>query len=231
VKQAQIRGYMIPNDIKWVYDWFEIDATCPRDIQTVIDSLDPGEEIEVLVNSPGGAVTTGQEIFSMLQSCENSTAIVESEACSAASIAIMGAGRVIISPVGMIMIHNSALNGRISGDKNDFEKLVGMLTETDRAIASAYTYKTGMDEREILKLMNKETWLSAKQALALGFADEIKEPKHGLQMVAAREALPVTDKMIELAKLQRDQAEAKAKAEALEAQKNEILGDLFMYGI
>lgn len=224
MKQAQIRGYMIPNDIKWVYDWFEIESTCPKDLQSVIDTLDPGEELQVLVNSPGGAVTTGQEIFSLLQRLENSVAIVDSEACSAASIAIMGAAKVIISPVGMIMIHNCQLGGWISGDKNDFEKILNELAETDRAIASAYAYKTGMEMRELLKLMNHETWLSANRAIELGFADEIMQSTSQLQAVAAYEALPVTPEMIEQAKA------AKAQLE-LEAKKQEITDDLWTYGV
>lgn len=225
MKQAHIRGYMIPNDLKWIYDWFEYDSTCPNDIQKVIDTLEPGEELQVNVNSGGGAVSTGQEIFSMLSRLENTTAIVDSEACSAASVAIMGAKKVIMSPVGMIMIHNASVGGwGITGDKNDFEKVMNELTETDKAIAAAYVHKTGRSEREILNLMNKETWLTANKAIELGFADEVMHDTSQLQAINAYEALPVTPEMIERAKAERANKEK-------EAQKQEILGDLYSYGI
>jgi ATP-dependent protease ClpP protease subunit len=211
MKQASIRGDLISNDYKWIYDWLDYDSTCPNDIQAVMDELEPGEELQILVNSPGGMVTVGQEIFSLLQKCDNSVAIVESQACSAASVAIMGAKKVIISPVGMLMIHNASV-GYVSGDKNDMEQMMEALTEVDKAIASAYVYKTGLSEREVLKLMNRETWLTANRAIELGFADEkIESDQSQVQMVAAFEALRVTPEMIEQVKAEKVKKELEEK--------------------
>ena len=222
MKEAYIKGYMIPNEYKWAYDWFGYDSTCPKDIQAAIETLDQDEDLYVYVGSPGGSVVCGQEIFTMLKKC-NATAFIESEACSAASVAIMGAKKVVMSPVGLIMIHNSSAWAG-SGDKNDMQKIVGMLSETDKAIASAYADKTGMSEEDLLKLMNDETWLTAKRAVELGFADEIMSGSEKLDLVAAFEQLPVTEEMIAKARAEKEKLE-------LESVKQEVLSDLYLYGI
>lgn len=56
-----IKGDIICNDDKWIYDWFEMDATCPRDVTDILNSAAVDEEIEVLVNSGGGSVMAGQK--------------------------------------------------------------------------------------------------------------------------------------------------------------------------
>ena len=66
-----IKGDIISNDDKWIYDWFEMDATCPRDVTDILNSAAVDEEIEVLVNSGGGSVMAGQEIYSAIKQKKN----------------------------------------------------------------------------------------------------------------------------------------------------------------
>ena len=47
MKEAKIRGDIINNDTKWIYDWLEWESTCPNDIKSVIDTLDPGPFISL----------------------------------------------------------------------------------------------------------------------------------------------------------------------------------------
>ena len=64
--RINVRGVMIPNDYKWYYDWFGEDSTCPRDVQKVLDAMAEGDEIEVYINSPGGVIDVGSEIYTLL---------------------------------------------------------------------------------------------------------------------------------------------------------------------
>ena len=59
--RVNIRGVMIPNDYKFYYDFFGMDATCPADVQKVIDAVQPGDEIEVYINSGGGVIDVTPE--------------------------------------------------------------------------------------------------------------------------------------------------------------------------
>lgn len=92
-------------------------------------------------------------------------------AASAASVIAMSGKRVIIAPTAQMMIHN--VSSIAEGDYNEMLHKAGVLKEMNRSIANAYILKTGKPESEVLEMMNKETWLSAKSALQNGFVDEI----------------------------------------------------------
>ncbi len=223
MKEAQIRGDIINNDIKWIYDWLEWDSTCPNDIKSVINTLDPGEELRVIVNSGGGDVYAGQEIYTLLRKCENSVAEIDSMAGSAAGVAAMGASRVLISPVGMIMIHNVTGSGYTSGDYHLYEKRAKALKEMNAALAKAYSEKSGKTLEEILKIMDRETWLTANQAIEMGFADETLGA--GMQVTNSYVGLRLTEEIRQ--RVMKEKAEADKNKEL----KNEILKDLEMYGV
>ena len=93
-------------------------------------------------------------------------------AASAASVAIMGADKVLISPTAQIMIHK-ALYGYVSGNSDDLDKASNALKSSDKAIINAYVAKTGLSEEEILEMMRNETYMSASEAVEKGFADEV----------------------------------------------------------
>ena len=103
------------------------------------------------------------------------------------------------------------------------KKNAEILQRMNEALAASYVAKTGKDQDEILKLMDKETWLTANQALELGFVDAIEGESE--QFVAAISGTRLTDEI-----RQRVIAE-KAQAEKIEEQKTNILKDLDSYGI
>lgn len=219
VAVIKVSGDIISNDDKWIYDWFEMDATCPKDIESVLEKAEPEEEIEVLVNSGGGSVFAGSEIYSKLRARQNVVIKVESMAGSAASIIAM-AGRCLISPVAMIMIHNVSMHGA-SGDYHDMQKNAEILKQMNAALAEAYTEKTGKSKEEILKMMDRETWLTANQCMELGFTDGIIENEDTRKYTNSLPGMWLTDEIREKAKKQ------KAEKEAAE----EILNDLDFYGV
>lgn len=169
--QINVSGDIISNDDKWIYDWLEWDSTCPNDIKNALATKPENEKLTVLVNSGGGSVMAGQEIYSLLCGRSDVEIKVQSLAGSAASVIAM-ANHCEISPVAMIMIHNVSMSGA-SGDYHDMQKNTEILRQMNAALASAYTAKTGKSQEEILKLMDRETWLTANQALEMGFVDGI----------------------------------------------------------
>lgn len=220
-KEIQIKGDIIPNDMKWAYDWFEYDSTCPKDVDAVIKTMEPEDELVVSINSPGGDVSAGMEIYSILYQKQNVTIEIQGIAGSAAGV-ISQAGRVRMSPVSMIMIHNVSLHGA-SGDYHDMDRASEMLRNMNASLANAYAVKSGRDVREIIKLMDKETWLTAQQALAYGFADEIIQETASL--VNSYAGLRVTPEMVAKAK------EEKKAREERELEKQTLLDSLEFYGI
>lgn len=218
-----IRGDIISNDDKWIYDWFEMDATCPKDVKDVLDAAEDGEEIEVLVNSGGGSVMAGQEIYSALRGNDKVTIKIQSLAGSAAGVVAM-AGRCLISPVAMVMIHNVSMSGAC-GDYHDMQKNAEILKQMNAAMAAAYTEKSGRSQEEILRLMDRETWLTANQCLEYGFVDEIMIDQQTPQYTNSYSGMWLTDELRQKAINEKQLADEKEKI------KNEILEDLDMYGV
>nr|WP_294579449.1 head maturation protease, ClpP-related [uncultured Blautia sp.] len=219
---VKINGDIVGNDDKWIYDWFGVAATCPKDVTSAIETAKAGEKIEVLINSGGGDVLAGQEIYTTLLGKDNVTIKIQSLAGSAAGVVAM-AGKSQISPVAMLMIHNVSMYGA-SGDYHDMQKNAEILKQMNTALAGAFTHKTGKSEEEILKIMDKETWLTANQCVEYGFVDEIMGQQTP-QFVNSYSGMWLTDELRQKA------VEEKKELENKEAEKKALLEDLDLYGI
>lgn len=165
-----IRGVIVPDDDLWIYDWFGMDATAPKSIRQVLQDA-KGENVDVIINSGGGDVMAGTEIYTMLREYAGKVKIrIQSFAASAAAV-ISQAGESEISPVGQLMIHN--VSSCAQGDNRDMEHAAQVLANANRALAAAFVAKSGKTEAEVLELMNRETWFTAEQAVQEGFVDRI----------------------------------------------------------
>lgn len=170
-KRIKMKGPLIPNNSQEAYDYFGLEAVSAKYITDAFP--EDNSDIVLEVNSNGGLVTVGSEIYTALKSYSgNVTVEVTGMAASAASVAIMGADKVLISPTAQIMIHK-ALYGYVSGNSDDLDKASNALKSSDRAIVNAYVAKTGLSEEEILDMMRNETYMSASEAVEKGFADEV----------------------------------------------------------
>lgn len=182
--KINIRGVLIPNDYKWYYDFLDEDSTCPMDVQKVMDALQDGDEIEVYINSPGGVIDVGSEIYTLLRSAGDNVKIyITGEACSAASIIAM-AGYCEMSPTALMMVH--CVSTSASGNHTNMEHTAEMLRTADQALCTAYVQKSGMTEEETLEMMEHETWLTAEQAKERGLTDGImfEEKQEEMPLVA-----------------------------------------------
>lgn len=129
-------------------------------------------DITVWINSPGGNVFAAAEIYTMIRDYPGSVTVrIASIAASAASVVAMAGNLVQISPTGLLMIHDPSTIAM--GNAKDMEKAIMTLNEVKESIINAYAFKTGLSRNRISKLMSDETWLNAKKAVELGFADEI----------------------------------------------------------
>ena len=215
-----INGDIVANDDKWIYEWFDMTATCPKDVLDVLQNAAADEEVEVLINSGGGSVMAGQQIYSALRGNKNVVIRIQSLAGSAAGVIAM-AGKSKMSPVAMIMIHNVSMGGA-SGDYHDMQKNAEILKQMNVAMASAYTEKSGRPMDEILKMMDRETWLTANQCLEYGFVDEIEEDAFNPQYTNSYSGMQLTDELRQRA--------LREKA-AQEEEKKQLLDDLELYGV
>ena len=168
--KINIKGAIIGNDYKEIYDFYGMESTSPNDILGALPKTD--EPLEIIIKSGGGQVDVGSEIYSIFKDFKGFVTVkIVGIAASAASVIAMSGQKVIIAPTAQLMIHN--VSSIAKGDYNDMLHQAGVLKEFNRSIANAYVLKTGRSETEILNLMDKETFFSAKEALQFGFVDEI----------------------------------------------------------
>ena len=141
-----------------------------QDLRAMDDGASP---VIVAFNSIGGDLFDGLAIHNALSRLgERCTGRIDALAASAASVAVCGAHRVVIAANAMLMIHNPyTFTG---GDAEDFRRVADVLDQTLEAIIAAYKSKApDIDEAELRRMVNAETWLTANEAVALGLADEV----------------------------------------------------------
>ena len=149
--------------------WFDDDVTP----QLFKDELNSGDgDITVWINSPGGDCVAAAQIYNMLMDYPHDVTVkIDALAASAASVIAMAGTKVCMSPVAMMMVHNPATIA--IGDTEEMQKAIDMLNEVKESIMNAYEIKSGLSRHKISQLMDAETWMNAKEAVKLGFADEI----------------------------------------------------------
>lgn len=168
MKKIEIKGTIVSDSQASIYEMFEIAHTNPK----AVELPDTNEDILVEINSGGGEVFAGSEIYTKLKTYEGKvTARVVGLAASAASVILMAADEIEISPTAQIMIHNAWSTA--SGDARVMEKEADVLRSISDSLMSAYEAKTGLGREELRDLMDSETWMSAEEAVERGFADKV----------------------------------------------------------
>jgi ATP-dependent Clp protease protease subunit len=132
------------------------------------------KRINVYINSPGGDVFAAAAIHNQLKAhAAEVHSYIDGLGASAAVGLAMGADVVHMSRSALIMIHNPAT--RIEGEVKDLEKGVEVLQKVKTTVINIYQEKTGLPEDKLAALMDEESWLTADEALSLGFVDKIVE--------------------------------------------------------
>lgn len=170
MRKIEVKGTIVGNADKWIYEWFGMDATCPKDVNAAISEAN-GEPLLVEINSGGGDVFAGSEIYTALKAYAGTVEIdIVGMAASAASV-IAQAGHSRISPTALFMVHN--VSGSAAGDFHDMQQEAEILQTANKAVAAAYLEKTGKSMEELLGIMDAETWMDAQKAVEYGFVDEV----------------------------------------------------------
>lgn len=141
-----------------------------QDLKAIDDGASP---IVVAFNTNGGDLFEGLAIHNALNRLgERCTGRVDALAASAGSVAVCGAHRVVMASNAMLMIHNPYT--WVSGDAEDLRRVADVLDQAFEAMIAAYKAKApNIDDAELRRLVNDESWLTASEAVALGLADEV----------------------------------------------------------
>lgn len=155
----------------YIGEWDDVSsAEVVTQLQKVTSSL-----VNVRINSYGGSVFTAQAILSSLKRHPaNVTVYIDGIAASAATLIAMAGDKIIIPSNAMMMIHNPLTCAW--GNASELREAADLLDKVRESILAAYREKTGLSDERLIELLNNETWLSADEAVELGFADEVEKP-------------------------------------------------------
>lgn len=131
-------------------------------------------KIVVRINSPGGDVFDGQAIYTTLRGHKAEVEVhIDGIAASIASVIAMAGDKIIMPENAMMMIHNPW--GFAVGEAADMRKMAESLDKVRESILVTYRAQTELDNTELARMMDEETWMTAAEAVELGFADEMVE--------------------------------------------------------
>lgn len=149
------------------------DSVTSLDVREFLNNADKNKPLIVRLNSAGGEIAEGMTIHNMLERFNNDVHIyVDGLAASIASVIAMSGSKVYMARNASMMIHNASTG--IMGNSNDLRKTADVLDKMNVTIKNSYTKrKLNVTDEKLVAMMNDETWLTAEEALAFGFVDEI----------------------------------------------------------
>lgn len=132
------------------------------------------ETIELHLNSPGGDAFAGVAIYNLLKaSAKPVNVFVDGLAASAASIVAMAGDTITMNTGSMLMIHEAM--SMAFGNADEMTKMAETLTSVTGSIADIYVARTGLKKAAVLEMQNVETWMTAQEAVEMGFATKISK--------------------------------------------------------
>lgn len=158
-------------------------------MSAALRTIGADKPVEVQVNSPGGDMFEGLAIYNLLREHKAEVTVkVMGLAASAASIIAMAGDTIEVGLGSFIMIHNAW--GIVVGNRNDMRGAADTFDQFDAAMRDIYRARTGQSDKDLAKMMDAETFMSAADAIDKGFADRTFEQTDA--GVAARVAGPVS---------------------------------------
>lgn len=151
-------------------DWFGDGVTAKR-ISAALRNIGK-KDVVVSINSPGGDYFEGLAIYNLLREHPAKVTVkIVGIAASAASVIAMAADEVQIARAGFIMIHNTWVVA--VGDRHALRDVADWLEPFDVTATDIYAARTGLDEKEIGRMLDRETWIGGADAVDKGFADSL----------------------------------------------------------
>lgn len=141
-----------------------------RDLKAVDDGVSP---VAVHFDTEGGDLFDGIAIHNTLRALgERCTGYIDGACFSAGSVAVCGAHRVVMADNAMLMIHNPWT--WMAGDSEELRKMADMMDKAFEGVVASYQHRAlNVDDAELRRMINDTTWLTAAEALAHGFVDEV----------------------------------------------------------
>lgn len=222
-----VNMYIYGDIVSSKWDKSEEEDKCPQDIVDFLADVDNNADLTVYINSGGGNVFAGIGIYNILKRHKGHiSGVVDGMAASVASVILMACDDIKVSTGAQIMIHKPSTFGW--GNVDDFNAVIARLNKCQDMITDIYMEKAleGVERDTITEKINAETWMSGAEAAEL-FNVEIDQ-----QPAVAACASYMTDHYKHMPKdMNIESVEDAARKKQQQEEIDDILNDLYMYGI
>lgn len=139
-----------------------------------VKKLGDVKSIDLRINSPGGSVFEGVTIYNILKSHQARVIVhIDGLAASIASVVAMAGDEILMAENALMMIHDPW--GMTVGTAEDLRAEAGVLDTVKATLIDTYAKRTKQGKDKIAAMMEAETWMTAIEAVELGFADRVSE--------------------------------------------------------
>ncbi|MBF0095600.1 MAG: Clp protease ClpP, partial [Alphaproteobacteria bacterium] len=158
-----------------IYDEIGAFGITAKQFADDLKAVGKAARITLRINSPGGSVFDGLAIHNSLKRLSaRKTVWIDGIAASIASVIAMAGDEIVMPENAMMMIHDPA--GVVVGTAMDMRAMAEALDRIKGGLVAAYRDRTGKPDAEVEQMMASETWLTAAEAVAAGFADRVDKP-------------------------------------------------------
>lgn len=153
-----------------------------------LNEMEDVKQINVHLNSYGGEVAEGLAIYNTLKNHKAKIkTYCDGFACSIASIIFLSGDERVMNESSLLMIHNAWMI--VQGNAEELRKQADDLDKITEASIKIYKAVSNLEDDEIKKLLDEETWISSEEALEMGFATSIlktSESKNPTQSIRSK---------------------------------------------
>lgn len=167
------------------YAWEEIGEVSAQAFKKELDNLGEVETINLHINSPGGSVFEGINIFNMLKMHKAKVNVyVDALAASIASVIAMCADTLYMHKNSMMMIHHAWTYA--AGNATQLRKAADDIEKISNVSCQTYLDRAGdkLTEEKLQELLDAETWLSADEAFSFGLCDVVLEENQAVASIS-----------------------------------------------
>ncbi len=158
------------------YSWLDDDVT-PKMFKSALYKVGNGGPVTLRIDSPGGDVIAASVIRSIITDYPGDVTVrIDGVAASAAVIVAMAGKTVKIMDSAYMMIHDPAYMVFMAYlDIETLQRLTDTLKSIKTGIVDTYASRTGLSDEKLARMMKETTWISAREAVEMGFATEVIE--------------------------------------------------------
>jgi ATP-dependent Clp protease, protease subunit len=165
-----------------IFLWGTVDSRSAKDLVSkllYLESIKPGEKIELFINSPGGEVSAGFSILDTMKLISSPVSTICMGLAASMGSILLSAGEKgdrYIFPLGEVMIHQPSI-GQLQATATDLEIQSRQIMKTKETAANILADNCEKTIEEIYKDFDRDYWMDAKESIEYGIVDKLYKMK------------------------------------------------------